>query len=122
MPAHGRALKGGTLQAAEKGPKGVILRSRRRRRISQVIDSLQGEILRFAQNDIAEDFFSNLLRVGQLGPLRGDNLVNLQDGIGVKLGLVGRIGMVVSNSPKFARLGDAAGQDGAAGGDVHVGL
>jgi hypothetical protein len=40
---------------------GVILRSRRRRRISQVIDSLAGEILRFAQNDTAEHFFSNLL-------------------------------------------------------------
>jgi hypothetical protein len=40
---------------------GVILRGRRRRRIAQVIDSLDGEILRFAQNDTAEHFFSNLL-------------------------------------------------------------
>ena len=39
---------------------GVILRSRGRRRISQVIDSLQGEILRFAQNDIARDGESEL--------------------------------------------------------------
>ena len=32
-----------------------------RRRISQIIDSLDGDILRFAQNDIEEHFFSNLL-------------------------------------------------------------
>jgi len=48
---------------------GVILRSRRRRRISQVIDSLDGEIPRFAQNDTAEHFFSNLLEAAeQCGP------------------------------------------------------
>jgi len=62
------------------------------------------------------------LWVGKLGPLRGDDLVNLQDSIGVKLGLVGSVGMVVAQAPKFARLGDAAGQDGAARGDIHVGL
>jgi hypothetical protein len=38
-------------QAAEKLVGAVILRSRRRRRISYVHENAQGEILRFAQND-----------------------------------------------------------------------
>ncbi len=40
-----------TYQDAEKIPGYVILRSRRRRRISQVADLNKAEILHFVQND-----------------------------------------------------------------------
>ena len=48
-------------QVAEKGPVDVILRSRRQRRIAQVIGSLDGETFCLAQNDTHWTFFSNLL-------------------------------------------------------------
>jgi len=47
----------------KKWPSGVILRSRRRRRISQMLDSYNAEILRFAQNDSLKHFFICLLRL-----------------------------------------------------------
>ncbi|MGO8732099.1 MAG: hypothetical protein ACLQVM_04815 [Terriglobia bacterium] len=51
----------GALQAAEKLLRAVILRSRRRRRISHCLENTQSEILRFAQNDSVEGFFRSLL-------------------------------------------------------------
>jgi hypothetical protein len=46
-----RVWKGGALQAAEKRVGTVILRSRRRRRISHCLDNAHSEILRSAQDD-----------------------------------------------------------------------
>ena len=47
-------------QAAEKLAGTVILRSRRRRRISHCVENIQSEILRFAQDDSLEEFFRSL--------------------------------------------------------------
>jgi hypothetical protein len=49
-------------QAAEKLVGPVILRSRRRRRISHCVENTQSEILRFAQNDNTEAFFRSLFQ------------------------------------------------------------
>jgi hypothetical protein len=51
---------GGALQAAEIPGSTVILRSRRRRRISHCIENTQSEIHRFAQDDSKEVFFRSL--------------------------------------------------------------
>jgi len=51
----------GLYQVAEKLPMAVILRSRRRRRISQVVDITEKQILRSAQDDMLGTLFSNLL-------------------------------------------------------------
>ena len=48
-------------EAAEKLPQAVILRSRRRRRISHRLENTQSEILRCAQNDSEKAFFRSLL-------------------------------------------------------------
>jgi hypothetical protein len=48
-------------QAPEKVSEYVILRSCRRRRISQGVNITDAEILRFAQNDTASNFFNSLL-------------------------------------------------------------
>ena len=53
-------------QPAEKPLEAVILRSRRRRRISHCRKNTQGEILRFAQNDSLEAFFRSLIHPGPL--------------------------------------------------------
>jgi len=50
----------GVKQAADKLVGAVILRSRRRQRISYVHENAQSEILRFAQNDSREAFFRSL--------------------------------------------------------------
>jgi len=47
-------------QAAEKLAVTVILRSRRRRRISHCLENTQSEILRCAQDDSLEGFFRSL--------------------------------------------------------------
>ncbi len=47
-------------QAAEKPVGTVILRSRRRRRISYFHENAQSEILRYAQDDSWEAFFRSL--------------------------------------------------------------
>jgi len=51
---------GGVKQAAGKPLAAVILRSRRRRRISHCLENTQGAILRFAQNDSLEGFSRSL--------------------------------------------------------------
>ena len=51
---------GGAQQSAEKTLAAVILRSRRRRRISHCLENTQGEIRRFAQNDSSEAVFRSL--------------------------------------------------------------
>jgi hypothetical protein len=56
-------------QVAEKVSEYVILRSCRRRRISQGVNLTDAEILRFAQNDTASEFFSSLLTgIGSIPP------------------------------------------------------
>jgi hypothetical protein len=49
-------------QAAEKLVDTVILRSRRRRRISHCLENARSEILRFARDDSFEEFFRSLFR------------------------------------------------------------
>jgi hypothetical protein len=55
-----RLWKRGASQAAEKPVGTVILRSRRRRRISHCLENTQSEILRCAQDDSIGRFFSSL--------------------------------------------------------------
>jgi hypothetical protein len=57
---NSKLAKDAAAQAAEKPVDAVILRSRRRRRISWGHENAQSEILRFAQNDSFEEFFRSL--------------------------------------------------------------
>jgi hypothetical protein len=59
--SHHDSGRAGLKQAAEKLIGTVILRSRRRRRISHCLENTQSEILRCAQNDSIVGFFRSLL-------------------------------------------------------------
>ena len=59
--SHHECGKGGALQAAEKLVNTVILRSRRRRRISHCLENTRSEILRSAQDDSMGGFFAACL-------------------------------------------------------------